>query len=215
MLNLYLVRHAESEMNLKGFEIVMGRENDSPLTEKGIKQAERLGKHLLSEKLLFDRVYSTPAVRGYETAKICCNKINFPLEKIVIAEELQELDEGELIGRKMNEVYTPEIIAKCRGDEDYNWNFKAPNGESRKEVAERVYSLIEIERELLKTTENLQVGFFSHGLAIRCLLKKIMGFPTAFMRNVELSCAGLTELSYGLNGWKVQRINECGYLKIM
>ncbi|HMZ59590.1 MAG TPA: histidine phosphatase family protein, partial [Leptospiraceae bacterium] len=50
--HLYLVRHGETEFNLAG--VIQGGGLDSPLTEKGHRQAVKLGEYLRSNSFICD-----------------------------------------------------------------------------------------------------------------------------------------------------------------
>jgi 2,3-bisphosphoglycerate-dependent phosphoglycerate mutase len=62
---IYLVRHGETEWNKEG--IVMGQ-SDSPLTEKGIAQAEATAQEL--KDIHFDTIFSSDLHRTHRTAEI-------------------------------------------------------------------------------------------------------------------------------------------------
>lgn len=138
-LDIYFIRHAESEMN-NSPHIIQGRGNNVKLSERGLIQAEKLGERFLAEKIKFDAVYSSPLLRAYETAKIVCGKLgNQPA--IVRLEQLVEQSHGDWEGKIRNEVYTPEIIEQVKAD----WyNFCPPNGESLKMAEERMYSFVKM-----------------------------------------------------------------------
>ena len=63
-MKLYIVRHGETQWNIQG---LMQGWKDSPLTEKGISDAQRLGKHL--GDIPFDFIICSPLGRAVETAK--------------------------------------------------------------------------------------------------------------------------------------------------
>ena len=52
MLDLYFIRHAESLMNNKG-HLIGGRSNETPLSERGIYQANLLGQRLKHLGIVF------------------------------------------------------------------------------------------------------------------------------------------------------------------
>lgn len=66
MLNVYLLRHGQTEWNADGNRYC-GR-TDIPLTQTGIQQAEMVRDQLAN--VFFDAIYSSPLRRAYETAKI-------------------------------------------------------------------------------------------------------------------------------------------------
>jgi probable phosphoglycerate mutase len=60
---LYLLRHAESEANLKG--VLAGRDNSVNLSANGFKDARKVAKEL--NKLEFKSIYSSPITRCQQT----------------------------------------------------------------------------------------------------------------------------------------------------
>lgn len=102
MDNLYFVRHGQSEANatktLAGWQ-------DSPLTDKGLEQAERLGDNLASGEKKFDYIITSPLQRAYKTAEILAAHLHFPSEKIIIDDAVKERGGGKLEGRLRRETY--------------------------------------------------------------------------------------------------------------
>src|SRR3989344_340996 len=211
MLNLYLLRHAESQMNLHP-DIISGRINETPLSPLGELQALWLGQRLRNEDIIFDQIYSSTAVRTQQTAKIVCNQIGYPLENILSSEKLLELDQGDWEGQPRVKIYISETLAKINKD---NLNFAPPNGESQKNVEDRMYSWLE--ENLLNqpniSTEDRTVGVFTHGLAIKCLFRKIMGSNPAMTYKIVLENTSITKLSYSQTGWHLVKFNDVAHLE--
>src|SRR3989338_3709057 len=111
MLDIYLMRHAKSVMNDKP-HLIGGRSNDAPLSMEGSYQSELLGYRFLNDKIKFDEIYSSSAIRTLETSEPVCGITGYSLEKRVISEELLELSQGDWEGRPRAEVYTPQILSK-------------------------------------------------------------------------------------------------------
>lgn len=80
-MNIIFVRHGESEHNAK----VTDKE-DSKLTEKGIKQAEAVGKKL--RKYNISTIYTSNLLRAKETGEIISKILKVPIN-----ENLEELNE--------------------------------------------------------------------------------------------------------------------------
>ena len=55
---IVFVRHGESELNLDT-TLVMGKQSHSPLTGKGVKQAETLGEYWRKNNTKFDLILSS------------------------------------------------------------------------------------------------------------------------------------------------------------
>lgn len=93
---LYLLRHAQSQANAD--EIIAGS-HESPLSATGRKQADFAGETAKLYLPPFDLIVSSPMQRAVETARIIANQIRYPLEKIVVLNELHERDLGTSEGK--------------------------------------------------------------------------------------------------------------------
>ena len=96
MLELYFVRHGETEWNVENR--LQGR-LDSPLTERGIKEARLLAERLA--QLPFKAAVSSPSTRAVETAKILIGMRGIPL---YTDERLMEIDLGDWQGKTKAEI---------------------------------------------------------------------------------------------------------------
>ena len=65
-VSLHLLRHADAGDPEKW----QGDDSERPLSEKGVRQAERLGRHLKSVEFEPDAIISSPKVRALQTAEI-------------------------------------------------------------------------------------------------------------------------------------------------
>ncbi len=210
MLDIYLIRHAESQINAHQ-HLIGGRSNDSPLSPLGEFQALWLGQRLREQEIKFDQIYSSTAVRAQQTAHITCRQMGYPLENILYSEKLLEIDQGDWQGQPREKIYTQETIAKINQD---NWNFAAPNGESQRQVEERMYSWVK--ENLLVSYDQAQpktIGLFTHGLAIKCLLRGILGSNPAMTHKIVLDNTSITKLSYSNTGWHLVKVNDAAHLE--
>ena len=208
MLDLYLIRHAESQSNLNT-HIIGGRSNETPLSHLGEFQALWLGQRLKHQDLVFDQMYSSTAVRAQKTAELVCKQLGYPLENILFSEKLLELDQGDWQGQLRDKIYTPETLAEINSD---NWNFTPPAGESQRKVEERMYSWVE-KNLLAKSKKDLSVGIFTHGLAIKCLLRKILNSDPAMTYKIVLENTSITKVSYSGTGWHLIKVNDAAHLE--
>ena len=60
-INIFLVRHGESTANVLTDQI--GQDNDTPLTEKGVSQANLLGHRFRIQGIVFDEMWSSTYLR--------------------------------------------------------------------------------------------------------------------------------------------------------
>ncbi len=175
VVELYLIRHGQTPLNAH-HTTVGGRSNELPLTTLGEIQAEFLGKCLLERGIIPDEVIASPAVRAQDTGTIALRSMGLERE-IVIDEDIQEMSQGDWVGRLRDEVYTPETLAEiARLGKD----FKAPNGESSNETGRRMFDAVTaIARRCINNSEGNQqqrVFLFTHGLGIKCLASYLLGW---------------------------------------
>ncbi|TFE66709.1 phosphoglycerate mutase [Methylacidiphilum sp. Yel] len=96
MGNLYLARHCKTAWNLE--HRIQGR-TDIPLCEIGIEEAKtNIG---LLEALKIGKIYSSPLIRGRQTAAIYATALHVPYET---RDGLLEIDMGEWEGKTILEL---------------------------------------------------------------------------------------------------------------
>lgn len=161
---LYLIRHGESEMNTNA-HLIGGRSNETPLTAKGVDQARLLGKYFLENSIMPTHVFSSPALRTLQTANNTLSAMNIDIKPIV-ADEIQEMDQGDYVGRLRTEVYTPEVLLEI---DRQGKDFKLPGGESMNDVGSRMLQWVERNVPVSRGTEVERTFVFGHGVAIRTL----------------------------------------------
>lgn len=207
MLNIYLIRHGQSEVNAKPDQI--GQSPTVPLTELGRQQSFKLNQRLRKENIIFDQVYSSPYTRALDTAKIVCGEY---VSEIKLAPELVEYSAGDWLGKSRLETLTKEVKLNIAQMGD---GFLFPGGESMNMVQRRASKWLEdniiYNPEINKKT--LDIGVFSHGMTIKCLLRYIMGFDQIFTWKIALDNTSLTKLSFDKDGWRIITINDYSHLR--
>lgn len=111
MGKLILIRHGQTDMNKD--QLYYGR-LDVPINETGKEQAEDTRKNLVELEIDYDKIYSSPMKRAYETAEIV-NYKNLEIEK---DDELREMDFGIFEGLSYKEIIKkyPEEMEKLKKD---------------------------------------------------------------------------------------------------
>ncbi|MEN1937383.1 histidine phosphatase family protein [Paenibacillus sp. 102] len=171
MLTIYLVRHGETQWNTENR--LQGWKN-SPLTEKGIRNAKLLGKRL--SNIEFCAVYSSPNERTIQTAKYICSGRNIP---IITDENLKEISYGEWEGK------TKEEIEKNFKKEYFHyWNaphlydHRPHKGEGINDLKKRVENVL---NKILAENPSGNVLIVSHAATIKALLLYTMNISTEKM----------------------------------
>ena len=94
MKTVFFVRHGQSQANLAG---VYAGITDSPLTEGGRRQAQRLVADI--KRLGIRTIISSDLARAFETARILAAGLGIAESAIVHDQRLREVDVGRLTGQ--------------------------------------------------------------------------------------------------------------------
>ena len=141
MTALILVRHGESEWNREGR--VQGQ-FDSPLTEMGVVQAKSVSRYLSGVLLNHPlKIYTSPLERASETASIIAEELQYPKEKIIIEQRLNDFNLGVIAGtygwEKVAEMYPD--LARMRLQDPLR--FHPPGGECGADFEARLRSFLD------------------------------------------------------------------------
>ena len=171
---IYLARHGETAWSISGQHT--GR-SDIPLTERGERNAGRLGERL--NGLTFAKVFASPLQRAMRT----CELAGFGA-RAEIDRDLLEWDYGQYEGQ------TSSAIHALRAD----WQLfrdGCPGGESPQQVAERADRVV----SRLRVVSG-DVLLFSSGHFLRMLAARWLGLEPSAGRFFLLGTASLSALSY-------------------
>ncbi len=181
MVKLFIVRHAESEWNPIGrYQGLL----DPGLSERGLRQAELLGRALEGERI--DAIYSSPLRRTYQTAEEVAKRHRL---EVIEDRRVIEIDHGVWSGMLVEEVQEkfPEDFKRWI-EEPHKVKFK--EGESLEDVFKRVKDFVEF---LRKNHWGQTVAVVSHTVPIRAMLCALL--------NIDLSkfwAFGCDNASYSL-----------------
>jgi broad specificity phosphatase PhoE len=170
----HLARHGETAWSLSGQHTGL---TDLPLTERGERNARRLGERLTG--LTFARVFTSPLLRAFRT----CELAGFAAVAEVDA-DLVEWNYGQYEGRR-----TAEIRA-----ERPDWQLfrdGCPGGEMPDEVGARADRVVSRVRAVQG-----DVLLFSSGHFLRVLAARWLGVEPGAGRFLLLSTASLSALGY-------------------
>ena len=187
MNKLILLRHGQSQWNLENR--FTGWKN-VPLTEKGEAEAEKAGELIRKHNISIDRVFSSVLERANRTAEIAIkqSELNNLLDNneiiMTCSEKLNERDYGDLVG--LNKQETADKFGK---DQVHIWrrsyDTPPPNGESLKDVVERVAPYFkENIKPLLDKGENILIA--AHGNSLRAMMIELGLYKSEEISNIEL-----------------------------
>jgi probable phosphoglycerate mutase len=192
---LIFVRHGESEHHVNG---MTGGWTDTPLTDRGRRQAHATARHLAELDLTSAGYFSSDLLRASQTAEIIGAQLG---RQPVSLESLREVNNGEATGlsvaqakrieRPHPEVYDPDWTAY-------------PGGESMKVLDARMRAAL----GELTATGHSEVLVVGHGFSGTLLLKAWLGMPIQPYIAFNLSPASVSE--FFINEFSepcIQRLN--------
>ena len=181
MANLILVRHGQSTWNKLGKWTGW---TDVHLNEAGEKEAETMGG--LLKDTVPDIAFTSDLIRAEETLTIIEHQLGFKHDiPVTHAKELNERNYGDLTGKNKWEVekeYGEEVFHGIRR----SWDYKIPNGETLKDVYNRVVPYFE-EQILPHLKEGKNVIIVAHGNSLRSLIKQLENISDEEIADVEIA----------------------------
>jgi len=165
--DILLIRHAQAEHNQR-YCRVMGRAMDSPLTDLGICQAQKLARDIKEEYPALPVIYASSALRCQQTAQYLAQL--YPGAVVRSDDRLLELDQGTFSNRLKVRALAPRFIWRLIAR---RWEFSFDRGETFATVAQRMLACV---RGLNHRYPNQTIIVIGHGLAIRCLWARLHGW---------------------------------------
>lgn len=199
---IYIIRHGQTDFNLKG--IVQGSGVNSSLNATGKAQAQAFFEKY--KDIPFDKVYTSVLKRTHETVD--------GFLRMGIAHEahpgLNEISWGSNEGQKI----TPDEDAyyhwMLKQWQEGNTSLRIEGGESPEEVAERQQPIIQ---KLLRNTAEQNVLVCMHGRAMRILICQLLQYPLKSMDMFEHANLCLYQLDFTGSLFSIAKYNDTSHLK--
>ena len=174
MAKLFLFRHAQTTDNLEG---IFSGKRDPDLSESGIEEAKKIRDELKNEKAT--KAYTSQLIRSKHTLEIVLEPHGEI--KTVVDPRIRERDYGDLTGKSKKEterLYPKEYALWHRG-----YDTPPPNGESLKQVEERV---LEFLNEVLQNAlQNDTIFICASGNSLRPIRKHFEHLTNEEMASFE------------------------------
>lgn len=207
-MNIYLVRHGQSEGNLKKLH----QDANTSLSDKGMAQVGVLAQRL--KTIPIDIIYSSPFTRAKQTAEIISKELNLPIE---YWENLKERKRPtELEGLHIDDPQAIEIKKQI----SKNWlkgDWKYSDDESLEELKTRGQQVVD---HLLKKHKKQNVLCVSHGTIMKMIVAcAVFGKRLTpeifweFNNHTWSENTGISHLEYTKRfGWSLQSWNDTRHL---
>ncbi|MBE6048949.1 MAG: histidine phosphatase family protein [Clostridium sp.] len=200
MTTVYITRHGQTLWNI---DYRFQGQKDSELTEKGINQAKLLSERM--KDVHIDCIYASPLKRTVETAKVIRGDRNI---EIIKEDGFRELSFGDYEGRTKEE-----LVLEGKGKEitdifNYVEEAKAPNGESLKELYDRVSKTLD---SVLDKQKGKTIFIVTHGAALLAIYKYFSEENKYYPK--VMSQTSLTKVVDKGEGFKFEYVNDIQHLE--
>lgn len=88
---LWLLRHAKSAWDTAASDF------DRPLTDRGKRDASRMGRWMAQQGLIPDQILASPAKRARQTVKRVCRELGIDLDRVCWDERIYEAEAEDLL----------------------------------------------------------------------------------------------------------------------
>lgn len=205
MLQVYLVRHGETEWNVA--RRIQGQ-SDSPLTANGVRQAQQVAEKVKSAGIT--HIISSDLGRTRQTAEIIAQACGC---EVMTDSRLRELNMGVLEQREIATLNTQEEAWR-KSLIDGTPDGRIPQGESMTELGSRMQAAL---TRCLDLPENSRPLLVSHGIALGCLLSTVLGLPAYAERRLRLRNCSISRVDYQnspwlANGWIIETAGDVSHL---
>ena len=193
-MNIVLVRNATCPlMN----SVLLGRNIDRPLDERGEGQARFVAQRLLTVPQLI--VESSPRRRARHTAGIIASARDTTVR---IVPQMDDLDFGSWSGQTFEALGAD---PQWRRWNKYRGVSRTPAGDSIRDVQERALAHF---RKLLQAFEEQTIAIVTHAEVIRSVVLLAVRAPIEDYSRFEFSPASLTRLTFDGSQLRLESVNE-------
>lgn len=178
---IIFLRHGQAQNNTS--RVLAGRASGVPLTEKGIKQANDIGKFLKS--LDISHIYSSPIERAQKTAQIVGNHVGL---HTTIDERLYELEMGKFSGMAYDDLFAKHgniFLKFYQGDPSIEEN----GVETFAQVKKRVLDIVDF---VTKNHSGKNILLVTHMDPIKAMISNILNLSPHSLFELIIANASLT-----------------------
>ncbi len=209
--DFYFIRHGESQSNITP-GIAAGVNFDAPMTERGHKQAEAVGRRLGDERVVFDKIYSSSLVRAMQTTEGVLRGMGLERAGYEKVDAIIEKQTPAWRGKLAKDVMPTEVRLLMA---EKGKHFKAADGETMRWVERRASNWLEDEiiynPEWYEKPGTHTIAIVSHGDTMRALLHYITGMDNRLLARTDIFNCSISRFRFGSHGWHIGSINDSSH----
>ena len=203
MLNIYLVRHAQTEANKQ--HIIQGQ-TDTAITDNGYIHTKKTADFFKDKDI--SAIYSSPLGRTAQTSEMICDAIGMGKDKIIFLDELMEIDLKPWVNKPISEISADESVYGYYVYRNNPMAFQASEGENFNDVQSRA---VKAYNHIINSNKNANIIIVSHSVTIRTLLLYLdnKGFDQVWSYSVNP--ASVSKITSSNGNSKIEFIGFCPY----
>lgn len=190
-VSFWFVRHGQSEGNVLNAECLVM--NDTPITPRGIEEANAIAKYLKENNIRVTDIYTSPLGRSHQTAEIIAQELNLPVK---IKEGLRERNWG--IWGNLTWDSVSQKLDKLTIDERYTFIPEA--GESWQQMEERLAVSLEEIAEENESGEDILI--ITHRGCLRAILPVLAKVSKDKHADFSVETGSLSKFSFNKNDFE-------------
>jgi probable phosphoglycerate mutase len=200
MTRFIVVRHGETQWNVE--ERIQGH-GDSPLTQKGLAQAEAIAERLAGEP--FDVLVASDLGRAMQTALAIARRCGRP---VIADARLRERSFGAGEGMTYAEIDRawPDVFSRVRETDP---DFVIPGGESRRRFHARVREAF---TAIAREHEGRRVTVVAHGGVLAVLYRVVHDIPVGRPHAVPISNASYNAVAFEAEAWALEAWDDVAHM---
>ncbi len=198
---IYLVRHGQTDYNLKG--IVQGSGIDASLNNTGIRQAGLFFDAY--QNIPFDKVYTSVLKRSIQSVQSFID-LGIPHQKL---SGLNEINWGYREGIEITpeeDAYYHGVIKSWR---DGNTTLRIEGGESPQDVYDRQREALD---HIMGHDDEETILICMHGRAMRIFLCQMLNYPLKCMDQFDHTNLGLYLVNFTGSMFQIEKFNDRTHL---
>ena len=200
MTRFIVVRHGQTRWNV---EMRVQGQEDSPLTEEGLQQAEAVAQRLSKER--FDVLVCSDLGRALQTAAPIARLCGLAIVK---DSRLRERNFGEGEGLLYDEIDRrwPDAFSRTRETDP---DAVIPGGETRRQFHDRVHHAFEA---LVREYAGKRVAVVTHGGVLAALYRMVHSIPVGRPHKIAISNAAYNAIAFSADAWSVETWDDVSHL---
>ena len=200
MTRFIVVRHGQTRWNV---EMRVQGQEDSPLTEEGLQQAEAVAQRLSKER--FDVLVCSDLGRALQTAAPIARLCGLAIVKDSRLRE-RNFGEGEGLLYDESDRRWPDAFSRTRETDP---DAVIPGGETRRQFHDRVHHAFEA---LVREYAGKRVAVVTHGGVLAALYRMVHSIPVGRPHKIAISNAAYNAIAFSADAWSVETWDDVSHL---